>query len=162
MDIYEITRQNLITILDESFKGKVKYLAEAMDKQPSQISRHIKVRGGEPKTIGSSMARQFETAAGKPEDWLDRFHGGVQEDNVIPYKTENIEDLAEEKALYFADEFERQLEIKLSAKDKRELFKRMRDRYLRQISEGQKVPGNEKEMEAEVLDFIEITRQMQQ
>lgn len=161
MDIYQIRRQNLLDILEQQYDGKPKRLADKMGKDGSQIARYIKARGGDPENMGASIARQIETAASRPEGWLDRFHGGVAE-NVIHYKVDNPEDLAEEKALYFADEFERQLEIRLSAKDKRELFKRMRDRYLRQISAGQKVPGNEQEMEAEVVDFIEITKQMQQ
>jgi len=161
MDIYQIRRQNLQDILTKQFNGKPKLLADLMHKDGSQIARYIKPGGGIPENMGASVARQIETAVNKPEGWLDRLHNEIAE-NVIPYRVSNPEDLAEEKALYFADEFERLLEIRLSSRDKRELFKRMRDRYLRQLTAGQKVPDTEKEMEAEVIDFIEITKQMKQ
>ena len=158
MDIYEIRRRNLLAILEEDYNGRPKKLADRMQKDGSQIARYIKPRGGKPENIGPSIARQIETAAGKPEGWLDRPHGEAAEpDRQV---VENPEDLAEEQALLFADEFERKLEIRLSARDKRELFKRMRDRYLRQLLDGKAIPNSEKEMEAEVIDFIEITRQM--
>lgn len=161
MDIYEIRRQNLIAILEEQFNGKINALADKMEKNHSQISRLVKPHGGTPENTGTGLARQIEVAANKPEGWLDRLHNKVAETTPL-YIEENIEDIAEEKALYFADEFERRLEIRLSARDKRELFKRMRDRYLRQLSEGAKVPDNKEEMQAEVIDFIEISKQMRQ
>lgn len=161
MDIYKIRRENLLEILNSQFEGKIGLLASRMNKDHSQISRLVKPHGGKPENVGPGIARQIENVAGKPEGWLDRFHGKIAE-NVVLYKVDNPEDLAEEKALFFADEFERQLEIRLSAKDKRELFKRMRDRYLRQITSGQKVPEDDQEMIAEVIDFIEISKQINQ
>jgi len=161
MDIYEIRRQNLIAVLEEQFSGKISALADKMEKNHSQISRLVKPHGGTPENMGTGIARQIEAAANKPEGWLDRPHNKIAE--PIPlYTEENIEDIAEEAALFFADEFEYQLEIRLSAKDKRELFKRMRARYIKQLSKGEKVPNDKQEMQAEVIDFIEISKQMRQ
>ena len=126
----------------------------------SKLERDIVDSSGEIIVIAQTLGTSVEYLE-KGEQLASAGHHGISE-NVIPYRVNNPEDLAEEKALYFADEFERLLEIRLSSHDKRELFKRMRDRYLRQLTAGQKVPDTEKEMEAEVIDFIEITKQMKQ
>ena len=151
MDIFQIRKHNLQDILNLDYEGKPKLLADSMGKDGSQIARYIKARGGTPENMGASVARQIETATNKPEGWLDRVHGVAE--NVVPYKVEDPEDLAEEKALFFADEFERKLEIRLSSHDKRELFKRMRDRYLRQLLAGQSIPMTNEEMKAEVIEL---------
>ena len=161
MDIKQIREKNLIAILDELYNGEPAGLSKALDQTTSsQISRYISEKPSTWRPIGDNMARQIETATGKPNGWMDRLHNQIAE-NVIPYTVDNPEDMAEERALAFADEFERKLEIRLSSHDKRELFKRMKDRYLRQLSDGQKVPSTDHEMEAEVIDFIEITKKVQ-
>jgi len=160
MDIKQIREKNLIAILNEQYGGEPASLSKALGQTTSsQISRYISNKPNTFRPIGDNMARQIETAAGKPSGWLDRIHDEIAEPGAN-YTSESIEDLAEEKGLWFADEFERQLEIRLSAKDKRELFKRARDRYLRELSQGNKIPITESEMTAEVIDFVEISKQI--
>jgi len=160
MDIKQIRQRNLIAILDEKFDGKPAELSRALGQTTSsQISRYLSTKPDTYRPIGDNMARQIETAANKPSGWLDRLHDSVAEDGAS-YAVESPEDLAEEKAISFADKFERLLEIQLSSADKRELFKRVKERYLREITEGRKIPKSEEEMKAEVIDFIEISKKM--
>ena len=159
MDIKQIRERNLIELLDHLYDGEPANLSRALDQTTSsQISRYTSTSDKTWRPIGDAMARQIETVSNKPAGWLDRVHDGVA-DNVVQYKTNNPEDLAEEKALFFADEFERNLEIRLSSHDKRELFKRMRDRYLRQLLVGQNIPMTTEEMEAEVIEFAAFAKQ---
>jgi len=158
MNIYEIRRVNLQTALNEKFSGKPRLLADAMDKNGSQISRYLKPRGGTPENMGDSVARQIENAAGYSEGWLDRVHEtglNIDRDNL---PIANIEDEAEIKAMEFVDIFERELDINLSRHDKHDLFKRIRDRYLRLLLDGNLPPTSDKAMKNEVIDFAEIAK----
>ena len=158
MDIKQIRERNLIELLDHLYEGEPANLSRALDQTTSsQISRYTSKSDKTWRPIGDAMARQIETVSSKPAGWLDRVHDGSPE-NVVQYKTDNPEDLAEERALFFADEFERRLEIRLSSHDKRELFKRMRDRYLRQLLTGQNIPMTADEMEAEVIEFAAFAK----
>lgn len=73
MDIYEIRRRNLRTILDSRFDGKVKKLADLMDRQPSSIGRYVP-RSGKIKPMGGKIAREIEQAVGLDNNWMDHVH----------------------------------------------------------------------------------------
>lgn len=70
MDIYKIRRENLHNLIESSFDGRQRRLADAIDRQPDYISR---VLGGS-KKLGEKLAREIEEKLRLGERWLDRDH----------------------------------------------------------------------------------------
>lgn len=68
MDIYETRRDNLAKLIEDSFEGRQRRLADAIDRQPDYISR---VLGGS-KRLGEKLAREIEAKLKLGEGWLDR------------------------------------------------------------------------------------------
>src|SRR5690554_4398553 len=68
MDIYETRRDNLAKLIEDSFEGRQRRLADAIDRQPDYISR---VLGGS-KRLGKKLARDIEPKLNLGEGWLDR------------------------------------------------------------------------------------------
>jgi hypothetical protein len=89
--VEETRHDNLLAILGEFGRehgehGALQVLATAMGKAHSQLSQ-IKTRAkhsktGKPRNIGSKLAREIETAAGKPPGWLDVPHGPAEDLNA--------------------------------------------------------------------------------
>ncbi|WP_110693319.1 S24 family peptidase [Salinicola halophyticus] len=77
MDIYDIRRTNLQSLLDDRFKGKKARLADAIDRQSSYVSRCLST-GTHRKRIGEDFARHVEKALGLANGWLDH-QSGVNE-----------------------------------------------------------------------------------
>lgn len=73
--IYEIRRENLITLIRENFDGRQKQLADAIGiGVPSFISRLVSVNPRTAQNIGGKLARKIEAIPRKPENWLDYDH----------------------------------------------------------------------------------------
>jgi len=77
-------------------------------------------------------------------------------ENKVPTESK-IESLAREKAIEFADKYERHLNVTFEPAEKMALFDMMTERYRRLLSEGQVVPVD-KGMDAEVIEFSKIQR----
>jgi len=157
METKDIRRINLVELL-KNYDSKQAF-ADSVDMAPAHVSQII----SEYRSMGSIIARRIEEKAGLPAGYMDVNHSqltfGVNEERPLAY-TPDPESLSEEKAFEFVDEFQHQLDIKLTPKDKMELFRRMKERYLRQLEEGQGVPNTENKMKAEVIDFLDISKQM--
>ncbi|WP_353979420.1 helix-turn-helix transcriptional regulator [Salinicola endophyticus] len=79
MDIYDIRRSNLLTLLKERFGGNKSKLADAIDRQPSYVSRCLS-DGAHRKRIGEDFARHVEDLLGLPTRWLDELEHGQAND----------------------------------------------------------------------------------
>lgn len=164
MDIYQIRRLNLQHLLNAEFDGKAKLLADRMNKDGSQIARYIKPRGGTPENMGPGVARQIETAVGKPEGWLDRLHSlGVKEETPY-YNTltnEEMQDVAEEKAFEFVHTWEEKTGDVLPPNKKREMVRLVRNTYLQRLMSGRAIPRDQAELEEDVdqhYNIVQITK----
>lgn len=161
METKDIRLKNLIFLLDK-YTSKQAF-AEHVDMAPAHVSQIVSGY----RSMGNVIARRIEEKVGLPIGYMDSLH---EQNETAAHKVEELasvytlkpEDTAEEKALEFADLFEILLEIRLSSQDKRELFKKMKARYLKKLNLGQKVPESENEMEAEVIDFIEVAKKVRQ
>jgi len=71
MDIYEIRRINLLTLINEL--GSAVNVSEACDISPSYISQ-AKSSKSDTKNIGNIIARKLEKGTNKPHGWLDTLH----------------------------------------------------------------------------------------
>lgn len=71
MDIQEIRRQNLRTLVKEQFNGRIASLAAAVDRAPSYLSRCLTDNVHHQKGIGERFARDVEKKVFLPAYWLD-------------------------------------------------------------------------------------------
>ncbi len=72
MDVYKIRLINMGQILRENFGGKKARLAEALDRQPSSISKYWSENQKNHRNIDDETAREIELIVGKDEGWMDR------------------------------------------------------------------------------------------
>ncbi len=84
MDIYEIRRANLRTLIDERFGGKIAALAEAIERAPSYVSRCVTEKPEHRKRIGEGIARDIELKLGLPLLSLDYPKHHSEMSNVAP------------------------------------------------------------------------------
>lgn len=71
MDIHDIRRANLATLITSRFAGNQSALATAIDRQASYVSRCLADNGKNQKPIGEKFARHIESCLGLPHGWLD-------------------------------------------------------------------------------------------
>jgi SOS-response transcriptional repressor LexA len=76
--IYQTRRENLAELIRESFDGKQARFADAMEFEPSFVSRLLSTTSSA-KNIGNNLARQIERKGSKPEHWLDVDHTTMRE-----------------------------------------------------------------------------------
>lgn len=82
MNIDEIRRANLRTLANEVGGGGK--FAKLIEKNPSQVSQWI--RGlqnsgtGRPRGMRADSCREIEKKCGKPDGWLDQYHGAMNND----------------------------------------------------------------------------------
>ena len=74
MDINEIRRINLQTVIDEHFNGVSRQLALALELNPSHISRLYTENENHRRNMGPKLARRIEEAANLPDGWMDQSH----------------------------------------------------------------------------------------
>lgn len=72
MDIYEIRRARLKQLIQEDFEGVAAQFARRVQRQPDYINRLLSSNKDHRKRLGEDLAREFESAIGKPRGWLDR------------------------------------------------------------------------------------------
>ncbi len=72
MDIHQIRKANLKTVIKDHFGGVKKHLAEKCGWQPIVISTLSSDKPTSFKPMGSNRARAIEDAAGLPNGWMDK------------------------------------------------------------------------------------------
>lgn len=72
MDIYEIRRQNLRSLVTGRFNGKIAAFADAIDRAPSYMSRCLTGKPEHRKRVGEELARLIEDRLALERYWLDR------------------------------------------------------------------------------------------
>jgi len=119
MTIDEIRRKNLALLAEECLG--IGRFAERIGKDPSQVSQWLNAspdsRTGKPRGMRSSTCREIEAKLGKPENWLDRDHGGDADPHEIwPFARITAADWSRLGAVAKAD-IEDYVEMKLAKAD---------------------------------------------
>lgn len=73
MDIADLRRDNLRSLVEERFEGNKAKLAHAIEREPSYISRCLSDKAHR-KKIGEDFARHIERALKLGDGWMDRDH----------------------------------------------------------------------------------------
>lgn len=84
MDIAEIRRYNLRTLINEEFAGSLAEFSRFIGKDPSYISRYFSNKN-QMRNIGATTARQIEKQLQRPHGWLDRPPAAIGEEGTVPY-----------------------------------------------------------------------------
>jgi len=84
INIYDIRRDNLERLIREKELQQRDFAAACKipESYISQIRTRF-VRNGKPISLGSKLARQIETACGKPAGWMDTSHEHDEKDNEL-------------------------------------------------------------------------------
>jgi hypothetical protein len=85
--IAEIRRHNLKLLISEY--GSAKALADALDKQPAQLSQWVNAspdsKTGVPRGLRDNTAREIERSTGKPKGWMDTPPQGVNDNRRLQH-----------------------------------------------------------------------------
>ena len=98
MDTKELRRHRLRVLIDQEFGGSQTALAGRIGRQPDYISR---ILGGK-KNLGDDLAREIESATGKPRYWLEATDDDAPPalPGASPLKTEPVPDFAAPATVY--------------------------------------------------------------
>ena len=91
MDIYDVRRRNLRTVIEQDFDNVPARLAAAVGCQQTTISR-LYSTSGSARNVGDKLARQIEIAAGREIGWLD-----VQHDQTDDHLLASLRELSDQE-----------------------------------------------------------------
>lgn len=72
MDIYEIRRERLVTLIDSQCNGRQAELSARTGIKATQINRWISTKNNSPRRITEDSARAIESKMALPSGWLDQ------------------------------------------------------------------------------------------
>lgn len=72
MEIAEIRREKLRQYIKQHYKTRAEF-ADAIGKSPAQVAMWFMKSDGK-RDIGEKLAREIETALGRPNGWMDRLY----------------------------------------------------------------------------------------
>jgi len=88
ISIDKIRRQNLQMLIDESEERTAVALAAKCGTDSSYLSQILTcfpMKSGNPRVLGTRLARKLEKGCGKPEGWMDQRH-----DDIDPGESELV------------------------------------------------------------------------
>lgn len=119
MEIAEIRREKLRQYIKQNYKTRAEF-ADAIGKSPAQVAMWFMKSDGK-RDIGEKLAREIETALGRPHGWMDVLHDNeamrvINGDPMLP--SVRLDDKTPEELLKIIVAYEEGSELKQLALQK--------------------------------------------